>query len=337
MGPADRQARPGRPAPRVHRRHGVRPGGRGRRLEPPGRRQAQRLPHRGGAGQALRLGAGLAGRRHDDPDPRRPRLRDRRVAAGARREAGAGRAAAARHAHQPDLRGLHGDHAPADRPRGGRPAPAGRRRASSTRRRRSPTRPRRRRQGRRLLRASGSRSSPSARARSPAPSPSSAPLAGHLRYVERGVAQARPLDLLPRWAATRRALEQKGHAARPHRRHRRRALRDLVRLRVRAHDRPRATRRAATRRSSSPTCSPSRPGAAPTRCSASCGPTTTTTQYATAQKVLDGRYAWFEEDVLDPAGDGPMLPELHEPAEERFAEAPDVAEPPVDSQAEPVQ
>ena len=53
----------------------------------------------------------------------------------ARREAGAGRAAAARHAHQPDLRGLHRDHAPAHRPRGGRPAPAGGRRASSTRRR----------------------------------------------------------------------------------------------------------------------------------------------------------------------------------------------------------
>ena len=38
-----------------------------------------------------------------------------------------GRADDARHAHQPDLRGLHRDHAPADRPRGGRQAPRGRR------------------------------------------------------------------------------------------------------------------------------------------------------------------------------------------------------------------
>ena len=36
----------------------------------------------------------------------------------------------ARHAHQPDLRGLERDHAPADRARGRRPAPAGRRRAA---------------------------------------------------------------------------------------------------------------------------------------------------------------------------------------------------------------
>ncbi|CAA9470614.1 MAG: Acyl-CoA dehydrogenase, partial [uncultured Solirubrobacteraceae bacterium] len=118
VGPARRRARPRRPAPGVHRGDGVRAGGRrGRRL-PPGRRQAQRLPHRGGDRQALRLRAGLAGRGHDDPGPRRPRLRDGRVAQGPRGEADPGRAAPARHAHQPDLRGLHGDHAPAHRPRG---------------------------------------------------------------------------------------------------------------------------------------------------------------------------------------------------------------------------
>src|SRR4051812_12195464 len=33
-----------------------------------------------------------------------------------------------------------------------------------------------------------------------------------------------------------------------------------------------------------------------------------TAQYKAAQRVLSGRYAWFEEDVLDPAGDGPMMP-----------------------------
>jgi hypothetical protein len=36
-------------------------------------------------------------------------------------------------------------------------------------------------------------------------------------------------------------------------------------------------------------------------------------QYDAAQRVLDGRYEFFEHDVLDPAGDGPMIPE-HEPA-----------------------
>jgi len=36
-------------------------------------------------------------------------------------------------------------------------------------------------------------------------------------------------------------------------------------------------------------------------------------QYAVAQKVLDGRYEWFESDVLDPAGDGPMIPESATP------------------------
>ena len=57
------------------------------------------------------------------------------VAQGPRREAGARRGGAARHAHQPHLRGLDGDHAPADRARGGRPAPAGRRRDPRGRRR----------------------------------------------------------------------------------------------------------------------------------------------------------------------------------------------------------
>ncbi len=36
-------------------------------------------------------------------------------------------------------------------------------------------------------------------------------------------------------------------------------------------------------------------------------------QYKLAQSVLEGRYQFFEHDVVDPAGDGPMIPE-HEPA-----------------------
>ncbi len=43
-------------------------------------------------------------------------------------------------------------------------------------------------------------------------------------------------------------------------------------------------------------------------------------QYATAQKILSGRYAWFEEDVLDPAGDGPMIPTHDTPAAKKFAQ-----------------
>ncbi|WP_211516942.1 acyl-CoA dehydrogenase family protein [Geodermatophilus africanus] len=50
-------------------------------------------------------------------------------------------------------------------------------------------------------------------------------------------------------------------------------------------------------------------------------------QYEVAQQVLSGRYEWFEEDVLDPAGDGPMMPAHTEPALRRFEESPDGAAP----------
>ena len=43
-------------------------------------------------------------------------------------------------------------------------------------------------------------------------------------------------------------------------------------------------------------------------------------QYEVAQQVLSGRYEWFERDVLDPAGDGPMMPRHARPAAERFEE-----------------
>ncbi|TQN42941.1 hypothetical protein FHU33_2359 [Blastococcus colisei] len=52
-------------------------------------------------------------------------------------------------------------------------------------------------------------------------------------------------------------------------------------------------------------------------------------QYKAAQKVLSGRYAWFEEDVLDPAGDGPMMPTHAPPAAEQFEVSPAVAAPTV--------
>jgi alkylation response protein AidB-like acyl-CoA dehydrogenase len=44
-------------------------------------------------------------------------------------------------------------------------------------------------------------------------------------------------------------------------------------------------------------------------------------QYEVAQQVLAGRYGWFEHDVLDPAGDGPMMPMHAQPAAEQFEDA----------------
>jgi alkylation response protein AidB-like acyl-CoA dehydrogenase len=49
-------------------------------------------------------------------------------------------------------------------------------------------------------------------------------------------------------------------------------------------------------------------------------------QYEAAQRVLAGRYTWFEEDVLDPAGDGPMMPTHAPPAAEQFEEPPSPVE-----------
>jgi hypothetical protein len=44
-------------------------------------------------------------------------------------------------------------------------------------------------------------------------------------------------------------------------------------------------------------------------------------QYEVAQQVLAGRYEWFEQDVLDPAGDGPMMPAHPEAAAEQFEDS----------------
>ncbi len=43
-------------------------------------------------------------------------------------------------------------------------------------------------------------------------------------------------------------------------------------------------------------------------------------QYKAAQQLLSGRYAWFEQEVLDPAGDGPMMPTQPKPAAKQFVE-----------------
>jgi alkylation response protein AidB-like acyl-CoA dehydrogenase len=44
--------------------------------------------------------------------------------------------------------------------------------------------------------------------------------------------------------------------------------------------------------------------------------------YGSALKLLDGRYSWLEEDILDPSGDGPMIAEQPDQVEERAAQAP---------------
>ncbi len=44
--------------------------------------------------------------------------------------------------------------------------------------------------------------------------------------------------------------------------------------------------------------------------------------YESALKLLDGRYAWLEEGILDPSGDGPMIAEQPDDAGERAAAVP---------------
>jgi alkylation response protein AidB-like acyl-CoA dehydrogenase len=43
--------------------------------------------------------------------------------------------------------------------------------------------------------------------------------------------------------------------------------------------------------------------------------------YGSALKLLDGRYSWLEEGIADPSGDGPMIADQPDDAEERAAQA----------------
>ena len=194
--------------------------------------------------------------------------------ARARREAGPGRADAARHAHQPHLRGLHGDHAPADRPRGRRPAPAGRgRRARPA----TPRWPTRRRPPPRPAGStpSGSRRWRRATASKPGSFAEFGALAKHLRYVER---HSRKLARSTFYAMGRyqARLEQKGHL-----------LGRIVDIGAELYAiacacvyadtiaREQPERGSEALRTGRPVL-PARPAVGPTGCSPSCGPTTTT-------------------------------------------------------------
>ena len=110
------------------------------------------------------------------------------VARRPRRAGGPRRADAARPAHQPHLRGLHRDHAPADRPRGRRRPPVGRGRPH--RPRQVPRRTRRRRAPRPAASTpagcpSWSPAPASSRARTASSTARPPDLSPHLRYVER--------------------------------------------------------------------------------------------------------------------------------------------------------
>jgi hypothetical protein len=54
-------------------------------------------------------------------------------------------------------------------------------------------------------------------------------------------------------------------------------------------------------------------------------------QYEVAQRVLSGRYEWFEHDVLDPAGDGPMMPTHATPTAEQSEDSQAMAAPMVEA------
>jgi alkylation response protein AidB-like acyl-CoA dehydrogenase len=111
VGAADRQARGDRAEAGEDGRQHVRDGGGRRAVQRDGRPRRLRHSPRGGDCQDVEHRGGVAHRRRDAADPRRTRLRDRRLARAPGRAADSGRARDARLPDQPDLRGLIGDHA----------------------------------------------------------------------------------------------------------------------------------------------------------------------------------------------------------------------------------
>ena len=189
----------------------------------------------------------------------------------------------ARHADQPDLRGLDRDHAPADRARGGRHSTSRSPATCSSRRRRL------KRQGA----SRGARPARSTRKWLPQLAvgkgqvPSSyervRPAGAHLRFVERS---SRKLARSTFYGMTRWQAELENRQAFLGR------IVDIgaelfaisAAVRLRRDDRSRAPGARRARPSSSPSCSAARPAAASSSCSPSCGPTTTTPTTAAAQQ-----------------------------------------------------
>ena len=179
-----------------------------------------------------------------------------------------GRAAPARPADQPHLRGLDRDHAPADRARGGGQAPRGGGRHHRPRRRRSAARPRR------GCRAGGfyARWLPTlavGRGQAPGGYAAFGPLARHLRFVERASRKLARSTFygMARWQG--RLERKQGFLAR---------IVDIgAELFAMSAScvRARAERDSGPRASSWPTCSAGRRAAGSRRCSTGCGATPT--------------------------------------------------------------
>ena len=232
-------------------------------------------------------------------------LRDGGVAEGARREAGAGRAGAARHADQPDLRGLDRDHAPADRARGGRPAPEGRRR---------PARARRRDQGQARVRGTAglfySKWLPQlavGKGQVPSSYDELGPLAPYMRFVERSSRKLARSTFygMTRWQAK---LE-----------YRQAFLGRLVDIGAELFAMAAAAAYADTIGREQPARRTEAQELAELFCHQAKRRVETLfdelwdndddANRAAAARVLDGRYRWIEEGIVDPSGDGPMIPE----------------------------
>ena len=123
-----------------------------------------------------------------------------------------------------------------------------------------------------------------------------------------GLAQAGALDLLRHDPLAGQARVPPG-VPRAARRHRLRAVRDGGRRRLRGHARARAARAPRRGARSWPSCSAARPSGGPRQLFGELWHNDDDADREAAAKLLDGRYRWLEEGIVDPSGEGPMIPE----------------------------